>query len=174
LVENLLYMLRAVDTLAQNSSSFMRCKTSLVGMAVLAVLLGAGCAGPEQKLGRGVNNITEFARLGEISRSMEQTFLWEGPATAYTTGFIRGFNRSLVRTAVGVYEVVTFPVPSYDPVLRPGGPILHDATVGPTFPDSYTPHMISSTTFEPDAALGFSGGDVMPFVPGSRFRIFDY
>lgn len=152
----------------------MHSKSSLVGIAAVAALLSAGCAGPEQKLGRGLNNVTEFARLGEINRSMEQTFLWDGPSTAYTTGIIRGLNRSFVRTGVGLYEVVTFPIPSYDPILRPGGPILHDATVGPTFPDSYTPHMISSTTFEPDAALGFSGGDVAPFVPGSRFRIFDY
>jgi putative exosortase-associated protein (TIGR04073 family) len=152
----------------------MRCKSTLVGVAVLATLLGAGCAGPEKKLGRGLNNLTEFARMGEINQSVEQTFLWDGPSSAYTTGFIRGFNRSLVRTGVGLYEVVTAPIPSYDPILRPGGPILPDASVDPAFPDSYTPHMISSTTFEPDSALGFSGGDVLPFVPGSRFRIFDY
>lgn len=143
-------------------------------VAALTVLFAAGCAGPEKKLGRGINNLTEFARLGEISRSVEQTFLWDGPQSAYTTGLIRGINRSLVRTGVGLYEVVTFPIPSYDPVLRPGGPILHDASVNPTYAASYTPHMISSSTFEPDAALGFSGGDIAPFVPGSRFRIFDY
>jgi putative exosortase-associated protein (TIGR04073 family) len=152
----------------------MRSKLSLVAVATLATLFAAGCAGPEKKLGRGFNNLTEFARLGEINRSVEQTFLWDGAPSAYTTGFIRGLNRSLVRTGVGLYEVVTFPIPSYDPILRPGGPILHDATVDPAYPDSYTPHMIASTTFEPDAAVGFSGGDVAPFIPGSRFRIFDY
>jgi putative exosortase-associated protein (TIGR04073 family) len=174
LVENLLYKLWAADRLASNRRSFMRCKTCLVGVAVLTALLAAGCAGPEKKLGRGLNNLTEFARLGEINRSVEQTFLWDGPSAAYTTGFVRGFSRSLVRTGVGLYEVVTAPIPSYDPILRPGGPILNDATVDPAYPDSYKPHMISSTTFEPDAALGFSGGDVAPFIPGSRFRIFDY
>lgn len=148
--------------------------TMFLVAAALAVLLTAGCAGPEQKLGRGLNNVTEFARLGEISRSVEQTFLWDGTASAYTTGVIRGINRSLVRTGVGAYEVLTFPMPTYDPILRPGGPFLRDASVDPAYPASYSPHMISSTTFEPDAALGFSGGDVVPFVPGSRFRIFDY
>jgi len=152
----------------------MRSKLSLVAVAAFMTLFAVGCAGPENKLGRGLNNLTEFARLGEINRSVEQTFLWDGPATAYSTGLIRGLNRSLVRTGVGLYEVVTFPIPSYDPILRPGGPILHDATVHPTSPDSYTPRMISSTTFEPDAAVGFSGGDIAPFIPGSRFRIFDY
>jgi len=26
---------------------------------------------------------------------------------------------------------------------------------------------------QPDTALGFSGGDLAPMIPGSRFRIFD-
>ncbi len=82
---------------------------ALVGLAFLA----AGCAGPEKKLGRGLLNVTEFARGGEIRRSMEQTYLWENSDSAYTTGFIRGFNRSVARTAIGIYEVVTFPFPSY-------------------------------------------------------------
>lgn len=142
-------------------------------VAVAAVAL-TGCSGPEKKLGRGMNNLTEFARMGEIRRSFEQTALWDGAPTAYTTGFIRGFNRSVVRTAVGAYEVLSFPIPSYDPVLYPGCLIMPDATVDPTFPASYEPHLMSDTTIEPDAALGFSGGDAAPFVPGSRFRIFDY
>jgi hypothetical protein len=25
----------------------------------------------------------------------------------------------------------------------------------------------------PDTSLGFSGGDIIPFIPGSRFHIFD-
>lgn len=128
-------------------------------------LFAMGCAGPEQKLGRGINNATEFARLGEIRRSMEQTALWDGPEAAYTTGFIRGFNRSVVRTGVGLYEIATFPIPDYDPVFLPADPV---------YPDSYRPHLIADPTFGPDASLGFSGGDVAPMVPGSRFRIFDY
>lgn len=149
-------------------------KLILVAFAGLLGLLVAGCAGPSKKLGRGVNNVTEFARLGEIRRSMEQTYLWDGPNAAYTTGVITGFNRSMVRTMVGAFEVVTFPIPGYDPILRPGGPILHDASVGPPTPDSYTPNIISGSTTETDVNLGFSGGDIAPFVPGSRFRIYDY
>jgi putative exosortase-associated protein (TIGR04073 family) len=140
----------------------------------LLVALAVGCAGPEKKLGRGLVNFTEFARMGEIRRSVEQTAFFDSPTTAYTAGFIKGFNRSVVRTVVGAYEIVTFPIPSYDPVLHPGGPILPDATVGPAFPDSYTPNLISDTTFEPDTHTGFSGGDIVPFVPGSRFHIYDY
>ena len=42
---------------------------------IIAVLL-VGCAGPERKFGRGVMNVTEFARMGELRRSIEQTYLW--------------------------------------------------------------------------------------------------
>ena len=116
-------------------------------------------------MGRGLNNVTELARMGEIRRSMEQTAIWENTEQAYTTGFLRGLNRSLARTAVGAYEIVTFPLPPYDPVFLPENPV---------WPDSYRPNLIADPTFSPDTALGFSGGDVVPFLPGSRFRIFDY
>ncbi len=137
------------------------------------VLFATGCASTdqgfafEQKFGRGLRNITELARGGEIRRSMEQTALLDGPDMAYTTGFIRGFNRSLVRTGVGIYEMITAPFPPYDPVFT------DYMTVDPVYPDSYKPHLLADPTFGPDASLGFAGGDVAPIFPGSRFRIFD-
>jgi putative exosortase-associated protein (TIGR04073 family) len=143
----------------------MRNVLSLAAIVAVAGLFGAGCAGPEQKLGRGINNVTELARGGEIRRSMEQTALWEGTDKAYTTGFIRGFDRSMARTGVGLYEILTFPFPSYDPVFLPEDPV---------YPDSYTPSLIADPTFGPDSHIGFSGGDIAPMVPGSRFSIFDY
>jgi putative exosortase-associated protein (TIGR04073 family) len=140
----------------------------LISSAVATLAIGifaTGCAGPEEKLGRGISNVTEFARMGEIRRSMEQTALWEGTDKAYTTGVIRGVNRSLARTGVGLYEIITFPFPTYDPVFLPEQPV---------YPDSYTPNLIADPSFGPDALIGFSGGDVAPMVPGSRFRVFDY
>lgn len=129
--------------------------------------LAAGCAGPEKKLGRGVNNVTEFMRLGEMRRSMEQSGIWSSPDQAYTTGVIRGFDRTIARTAVGAFEILTFPfpTPSFDPIFLPAQPV---------YPDSYAPGVLADPVFGPDAALGFSGGDVAPFVSGSRFHIFDY
>jgi putative exosortase-associated protein (TIGR04073 family) len=143
----------------------MRKQISFLILAGSLALLATGCAGPERKLGRGINNMTEFTRMGEIRRSMEQTALFEGADVAYTTGFFKGFNRSVMRTAVGAYEVITFPIPSYDPVFLPENPV---------YPDSYKPRLIADPTFGPDANLGFSGGDVAPMLMGSRFRIFDY
>lgn len=141
---------------------------------VLGTTLIVGCKGPEKKLGRGLTNVTEFTRMGELRRTVEQSSLWGTPETAYSSGFIHGINRSVLRTLVGAYEIVTFPIPSYEPWLKPGNRLMPDATVGPAYPDSYRPGLISDGVFETDINLGFSGGDTAPFVPGSRFRIFDY
>ena len=98
-------------------------RKSLLLSAIALALFATGCASPdqgfafEQKFGRGLRNLTEFARGGEIRRSMEQTALLDGPDMAYSTGFIRGFNRSLARTGVGIYEMITAPFPPYDPVF---------------------------------------------------------
>ena len=151
----------------------MKNSITLLAAAAAVAFLAGGCASApggyafEQKFGRGMRNFTEFARIGEIRRSMEQTALLDGPDMAYTTGFIRGINRSLARTGVGFYELVTAPFPPYDPVFT------DYLTVNPVYPDSYKPHLLADPTFGPDTSLGFSGGDVAPIVPGSRFRIFD-
>src|SRR5438445_7541400 len=76
------------------------CRSGFLAVVLCGTVL-AGCAGPERKLGRGINNVLEFTRGGEIRRSMEQTALWDGTDAAYTTGFIRGFNRRVARTFVG-------------------------------------------------------------------------
>ena len=145
---------------------FMR-KTLPFLAALVVVVLASGCANVEQKFSRGCSNMTEFARLGEIRRSMEQTALFDEPGHHYTLGFVRGFDKSLVRTGVGVYEVVTCPLPPYDPVLT------SYITPSPVYPDNYAPGIIAGSTFETDTHMGFSGGDVAPFIPGSRFRVFD-
>jgi putative exosortase-associated protein (TIGR04073 family) len=162
-------------------------RSSLFILAVALVLISSGCAGPEKKLGRGMNNFTELVRGGEIRRSMEQTALWDGTDVAYTTGFFRGLNRSLARTAIGAYEVLTFPIPPYDPLLTSTNRIYPDVSIrntkspwggmvlteNPIYPANYTPSLMSDSMFATDTSLGFSGGDVFPFVQGSRFRIFD-
>ena len=144
---------------------------TLVGSAALA-LFAVGCAGPEQKLGRGVGNTFEIVRMGEMRRSVEQANLFQSPDVAYTTGVIHGMDRSLARTGLGLWEIVTFPIPnhgkSYDPIAT------RYLNGSPIYPTSYTPKWIGGdSTMETDMALGMSGGDVAPMIPGSRFRIFD-
>lgn len=142
----------------------MRKSFPLVALVVAAASLGVGCAGPEAKLGRGLANATEFLRGGEMRRSIEQHSLFENPDVGSTTGVIRGFNRSVARTFYGAVEVATFPFPSYAPKYYP---------VDPVYPSSYKPGLFADQLFATDTSFGFSGGDVAPMIPGSRFRVFE-
>ncbi len=114
-----------------------------------------------------MSNTFEIVRAGEFRRTMEQTALFDSPDTAYTTGFVRGINRTLARTGIGVYEMITAPFPPYDPVFTD-----HFAPA-PVYPDNYQPNLMADSMFDTDTFIGFSGGDVLPIVPGSRFKIFE-
>jgi len=147
-----------------------------LALVALVALFTSGCSGDkvqrgmynsEEKFGRGMRNTWEIVRMGEMRRSIEQTAVFESPELGYTTGFMRGLNRSIVRTGVGVYEVVTAPFPPYHPVLT------RYIAPEPTGPESYKAERVSTELFDTDTYMGFSGGDVAPFIPGSRFRIFD-
>jgi putative exosortase-associated protein (TIGR04073 family) len=144
-------------------------KSSVVFSLLAACAFLVGCAGPEQKLGRGISNSAEPFRLGELRRSIEQTAIFGSPDQSRTVGIIHGFDRTVARTGVGLYEIVTFPIPNhpmgdYSAIFRP---------VDPVYPDSYKPNWGITSTLQPNASLDFSGGDVAPLIPGSRFRIFD-
>ena len=144
---------------------------NVISFLALAALFTSGCAGPEQKLGRGLSNTFEIARMGDMRRSIEQTAIFESPSAGYTTGAVKGFAQTMTRTGVGIFEVFTFPIP------MPGsgyGPLFpHYLPPGPVYPDSYKPGLIAGSTFDTDTYTGFSGGDVAPIIPGSRFKIFD-
>jgi putative exosortase-associated protein (TIGR04073 family) len=140
---------------------------SFLAVAALAAWFTSGCAGPEQKLGRGMSNFYEGVRLGEMRRSIEQTGVFDSTDVAYTTGFVHGFDRSMARTGIGFYEVLTFPFPPYHPIAT------KYLSPQPVYPDSYTPGLPDSTLFDTDTYIGFNGGDVAPFLPGSRFSVFD-
>jgi putative exosortase-associated protein (TIGR04073 family) len=144
----------------------MRNTLFLLGSAALVALLGVGCKGPEQKLGRGMANATEVVRLGEMNRAVEQNGLFLGTDVGVTTGMVEGFDRTVARTGLGLFEILTFPIPPYRPLwtsyLAPA----------PQYPDAYGPSKYDTSTFNTDVTLGFSGGDLAPWVPGSRFRVF--
>ena len=140
--------------------------TLLASLAMAGALL-TGCANTEKKLGRGMSNMTELVRLGEMRRSIEQTALFDQPGGHYATGFLRGLNRTLARTGVCLYEVVTAPFPPYDPIFT------DYLSPNPVYPDNYRPGILDDAMFATDANMGFSGGDIFPYIPGSRFKIFE-
>ena len=136
-------------------------------LAVALVTLVSGCAGPEDKLGRGVSNTFEVVRMGEVRRSIEQTAIFDSSSTAFTTGLFRGIDHSAARVGLGLVEIVTFPIPPYEPMWT------SYVVPGYVGPESYRPGLYSDAMFDTDTYSGFSGGDVAPFIPGSRFQVFD-
>lgn len=165
--------------------------TFLISVVALPILI-TGCAGPEKKLGRGLANMTEAVRGGEMARSFEQTTLWEGNAKGQTVGIIRGFNRTIARTAIGVAEVATFYAPwpkngewTYDAVYTPDGPLYPDYSVAtytepfggmrlteyPATPDSYHEAWQANGALDTDGHMGITGGSILPFFPFGKFQI---
>ncbi len=145
----------------------MRNVIPLLAFAALAAVFTSGCAGPEEKLGRGVSNTLEVARMGEMRHSVEQTTIFSSPGEGYTTGVIRGFDHTVAREAMGIYEVVTFPLPPYDPVFA------QYVKPGAVYPESYRPNRISDDIFDTDTYMGYGGGDIAPYILGSRFSVFN-
>jgi putative exosortase-associated protein (TIGR04073 family) len=165
----------------------MRISFSLLVTLSAAAVISVGCGGlggPERKLGRGLSNISEIGRGTELRRTMEQTAVFEGGDVAYTKGFLKGMNRTFARTFVGISEVLTFPfpTPTYDAYFIPEKYFMDPYqripvdpfTENLNSPDSYVPRLFADQTWATDSVVGFSGGDIIPFIPGSRFRIFDY
>ena len=69
---------------------------------------------------------------------------------------------------MGLYEIVTLPESrSYGPVWT------NYLTPKPPYPDSYQPGLPDDSIFATDTSFGFSGGEIAPYIPGSRFRVFD-
>ena len=83
-----------------------------------------GAGGAWEKAGRGLSNVT----LGFVVEWPKTVILESeahGPVFGLTVGLIKGMGLGLGRTLVGVYEMVTFPLPNgsdYAPVLEPGTP----------------------------------------------------
>ncbi len=73
-------------------------------------------SGAGRKFGRGLANVA-FGWM-EIPMGINEVSNKDNPVAASTWGPIYGTGKALRRTAVGVYEAVTFPIPS-DPALEP-------------------------------------------------------
>lgn len=73
--------------------------------------------GPTRKLGRGLSNLlygaTEFPHTIVLINERE------GNAAAFSYGIIKGLGRTVFRMGSGVYEIASFPFPSYRGSFRP-------------------------------------------------------
>ena len=85
---------------------------------------GDGADGPWDKAGRGLSNVT-LGFLVEWPKTVVLESEARGPAFGATVGLIKGMGLGVGRTLLGVYELVTFPLPNggdYAPVMEPGTP----------------------------------------------------
>jgi putative exosortase-associated protein (TIGR04073 family) len=76
--------------------------------------------GPTRKLGRAISNI--LYGWSEVPVTIAETNTKEGNSAAASYGVVRGLGRGGMRTAAGIFELLTWPVPlvrgSYYPVLE--------------------------------------------------------
>jgi putative exosortase-associated protein (TIGR04073 family) len=105
----------------------------LVGVALVRTALAdiqdppGNDHGPTRKLGRGISNFL-FAS-SEVSDTVCKINKTEGNVAAASYGVVRGVGRSMARHFTGLYEIFTFPAPtyhdSYRPILRSDIPWIH-------------------------------------------------
>lgn len=89
---------------------------------VLACSAGAYAAedvtfveGSSKKMGRGIMNILDATV--EIPGTLMHEVREEGPLFGVFKGLAMGVVNTVVRASVGVFEVVTFFLPSWEPIL---------------------------------------------------------
>ena len=76
--------------------------------------------GPTRKLGRALANILHGGT--EIPVTIAEVNDAEGNAAAATYGVVKGVGRSLFRLNRGVFELITWPFPTYKGTYRPPYP----------------------------------------------------
>ena len=149
------------DPTLSPKSTVMRSLNLYVVLAAAGLMpLLTGCNSMEKKLGRGLTNLAEPLRMGELMRSTEQNSIALDSDGSPGYGLVHGFARTIERTAVGAFEVVTFPIPT-QPIIYP---------VNPVFPDSQERSQIGYAGIGSDQFIGFQDSSVAPFIPGSEFN----
>lgn len=79
----------------------------IIGLAMPSYAANAG-----EKLRRGLANFA--TGWVEIPTEMSKSIKESNPAFGIIVGTVKGTAKGLVRTAAGVYDTVTFPIPPYD------------------------------------------------------------
>jgi len=96
-------------------------KKLVIFISVIALLFISSASHadtPVKKLGRGIANI--FTCPIELPYRIGQANEEDGPFAAFTWGILEGICRTGMRLVVGVYEVISFPIPFpayYEPII---------------------------------------------------------
>ncbi|NQT00183.1 MAG: exosortase system-associated protein, TIGR04073 family [Candidatus Omnitrophica bacterium] len=93
----------------------------LIAVVLISNLIITPCfADPLRKLGRGLANAV--TGVVEIPKKVILISKNDNPILGLTWGWVKGAAVALLRTAAGVYETVTFPIPApadYEPMVNP-------------------------------------------------------
>lgn len=92
--------------------------TAAAFLLLTVFVSNAQCDDPLKKLGRGVANVVTCPF--EITYRIQEVNNSDGVVAATTYGLVKGLALMCLRGAVGVYEVVSFPIPfpeEYQPIL---------------------------------------------------------
>ena len=95
------------------------CVMVIVSFFAASVAAPAYCDDALKKLGRGTANVLT-APL-ELLEQQQRANRDDGPFAGLTYGVFKGVCMTGVRALVGVYEIVTFPIPipkNYKPILK--------------------------------------------------------
>ena len=98
-------------------------KFALVLVAVIlisSVIISPCSADPMRKLGRGLANAV--TGVVEIPKKVYMISRDDNILLGLTWGLVKGTTVGLLRTAAGVYETITFPIPApadYEPMIHP-------------------------------------------------------
>ena len=102
----------------------------IVGSTLVAFLVLASAAPASAEPMDAGKAFTKFTRgfinivtgWVEIPKRVQETSQQSGAAAGFTWGLLRGLGYGIVRTAAGLYEIVSFPFPAppgYAPVMEP-------------------------------------------------------
>lgn len=99
-------------------------KKSLAAVIVILMILNIASVSHAQdmtrKLGRGVGNI--LTGWIELPKNVYDTSVESNVLAGLTLGLVKGVGMTVMRTAVGAYETLTFPFPlpeDYKPIVEP-------------------------------------------------------
>ena len=94
----------------------------LLGSLVLISLpAGAWAQDPIHKMGRGVVNV--LTGWLELPKQIHLGAQESNPVTGLAQGTLKGMSLTLLRTGIGIYEAVTFPIPYPEHFASPYEPM---------------------------------------------------
>lgn len=93
---------------------------ALAAVMISSLIISPCFADPLRKLGRGLTNAV--TGIVEIPKKVILISKNDNPLLGLTWGWVKGAAVGLLRTASGLYEAVTFPIPApadYEPIINP-------------------------------------------------------